>query len=111
MGTGKAGGSLPLTLYWRADTPLKNDYTVFVHLLNAKGATVAQRDTAPRSGAYPTSKWQSGEVVVDEQDVPLPASIGAGDYRIEVGMYLPSGARLNTADGSGAVTLGNATIK
>jgi 4-amino-4-deoxy-L-arabinose transferase-like glycosyltransferase len=111
VGRGQAGGSLPLTLYWRCDAPLKADYTVFVHLIDAKGATVAQRDTLPRSGAYPTSRWQSGELVVDEQDVPLPASIPPADYRIEVGMYLPIGTRLNTADGSGSVTLGEATVK
>ncbi len=105
VGVGKAGGSLPLTLYWRCDTLLKADYNVFVHLLDAKGATIAQRDTPPRSGAYPTSHWQAGEVVVDEQDVSLPAGVNLSTYQIQVGMYLPSGARLNTADGSGAVTL------
>ncbi len=111
VGAGKAGGSLPLILYWRCDTPLKADYTVFVHLLDPKGATAAQRDTEPRSGAYPTSRWQAGEVVVDEQYVPLPAGLSPADYQMQVGMYLPSGARLNTTDRSGAVMLGNASVK
>jgi len=100
------GSQLPLTLYWRCDLPLKADYTVFVHLLDRNGKIVAQRDTQPRSGSLPTSSWQSEQLVVDEQDLDLPADLPADGYRLVIGFYVQSsGARLQGGRG-GEVELG-----
>lgn len=85
------GSSLPLTLYWIADKTMTQDYTVFVHLVDSKGAKLAQRDTGPRSGTYPTSQWQAGDVVVDEAGLDLPADLPPGNYMLRVGLYLQSG--------------------
>lgn len=93
----KAGASLPLTLYWSADAGLSKDYTVFVHLVNEQGDVVAQRDTGPRDGTYPTSQWRAGEVVVDEAALDLSASLPAGSYTMRVGLYLQSGGQAVSA--------------
>jgi hypothetical protein len=79
--------NLNLTLYWRAEAPLSVDYTTFVHLRDAAGQTVAQKDQPPLNGAYPTSLWDSGEIIADEIIVPLPAELPAGDYQLVVGLY------------------------
>ncbi|MBP7694363.1 MAG: glycosyltransferase family 39 protein, partial [Anaerolineales bacterium] len=42
-----AGGTLRLTLYWRAGQALPADYTVFAHLVDAQGAAVAPPADAP----------------------------------------------------------------
>ncbi|MEW5961372.1 MAG: glycosyltransferase family 39 protein, partial [Chloroflexota bacterium] len=47
--------TLQLTLFWQPLAPLSSDYTVFVHLRNAAGATVGQSDRQPLDGAYPTT--------------------------------------------------------
>ena len=100
------GSPLEVTLYWHAlQTPDRN-YRVFVHLLDAKGQIVAQHDGQPQNGAYPTSVWDTGEVIADEHVLDLPADLPAGSYRLRVGWYLPdSGDRLPVTGGGDSVEL------
>jgi len=76
-----------LKLYWQSESPLPADYTTFVHLRNAAGENVAQKDRPPLNGAYPTSLWDPGEIIADEIIVPVPDDLPAGAYQLVVGMY------------------------
>jgi len=79
---------------------------VFVHLLDAEGRIVAQHDSQPQDGAYPTSVWDAGEVVADEHVLDLPVDLPAGHYRLRVGWYLPgSGDRLPVVGDGDSVEL------
>ena len=92
---------LEVTLHWRSLELLDADYTVFVHLLDGDGQVIAQDDAQPQSGAYPTSVWDAGEVIVDPHSLLLPLALPAGQYRLRVGMYrLETGQRL-PVDGNG----------
>ena len=95
---------LTLTLYWQALSEMETSYTVFTHLLGDDGGVVAQHDASPAGGSYPTTLWVAGEVVEDPHLLELPASLAAGTYTMEVGMYvLETGARLavpDSADGA-----------
>jgi len=96
-----AGDPLHLTLYWRCLTVPGDDYTVFVHLLDANSAIVAQADSQPRGGTYPTSIWAPGEVIPDEFILPM-TGLPPGDYCLAVGLYrLASGERLLMTDANG----------
>jgi hypothetical protein len=87
--------SLLLTLFWRADSLPQADYTVFVHLLDASGHLVTQFDGPPAAGAYPSSLWDPGEIVVDEHEL---SNVPAGRFTVAIGLYDPgSGARLPLA--------------
>ncbi|MBI3914139.1 MAG: glycosyltransferase family 39 protein [Chloroflexi bacterium] len=98
----RPGDPLTLTLYWRADFKMQDDYTVFIHLLDNNGAVRAQIDAQPRGGNYPTSIWDAGEVVRDDYVLNLPNDLAPGDYRISLGLYqFPSLARLGMLDASG----------
>lgn len=98
----KPGARLPLTLYWQAEGRLDQDYTVFVHLVDGQGKLWAQQDGQPRGGRYPTSIWESGELVSDPYGLELPPGLPTGPYWLEVGMYRhDSGERLKRLDGSG----------
>jgi len=100
------GQTVPVRLYWRAMTPMREDYTVFVHLLDASGKLVAQADAMPRGGAYPTSAWRVS-VIPDEHTLNLPVGLSPGDYTIRVGLYLaPAGPRLPLGPSGDAFTLG-----
>jgi hypothetical protein len=81
------GGELRLTLFWRAEGTLEQDYTVFAHLLDATGQRVSGWDSPPLGGDYPTSAWGAGEVIADEYIIPVPADAPPGKYAIAVGMY------------------------
>jgi hypothetical protein len=87
--------TLQLTLYWRCESPPPLDYTAFVHVRNAAGETVAQKDQPPLNGIYPTSLWDPGEIIADTINVPLPALPPAGIYQIVTGLYdFQTGQRL-----------------
>ena len=75
-----------LTLFWQADTIPQTDYTVFVHILNSQGNLVAQADSPPAAGTYPTSLWDSGEIIKDQRLLP---ALSPGDYTLSVGLYRP----------------------
>jgi hypothetical protein len=86
------GPSPRIVLCWRAIKPTALDYTVFVHVPVAGGQITA--DAPPLNGNYPTSAWQSGDVIEDahllpaNNDVKIPrASIGM--YRLDTGERLP----------------------
>jgi hypothetical protein len=79
-----------LTLCWTALKPLNEDYTVFVHLLDAAGNPLGTADGPPAGGQYPTTAWQPGEWVADSRALALPPGVA-----VEVGLYvLATGERL-----------------
>lgn len=90
--------ALVVTLTWQARSAPAGDYTVFVHWVDAAGATLSQHDGIPAEGRYPTAWWLPGDVVPDVHRLPLPASLPA-EVRLVVGMYLPAtGDRLPAYD-------------
>jgi hypothetical protein len=90
-----AGQSIEVKLYWQALNPDGEDYKVFVHLLDEYGRLVAQSDSYPQDGWYPTSIWAAGEQIWDDYTIFLPDETLAGRYHIAVGLYHPvSGKRL-----------------
>ena len=101
----RQGDTLDLRLVWYAKQPVATDYTVFVHVVDASGAIVAQRDVMPVDNSYPTSLWMAGEYVLDEHHF---TDLAPGDYRIQVGLYDQStGQRLPRDDGSDFIDLGH----
>jgi hypothetical protein len=72
-----------VTLYWQALKPLDEDFTVFVHVVDANGQPVGGHDGQPQEGQLPTHCWLTGEVVADIHMLNLPP----GDYQFFAGMY------------------------
>jgi len=89
--TVEAGASLPLSLYWQAQRDVVTDYSVRLSLTDSAGTTVTEIDTWPVDGTYPTTGWIAGEIVHDQLDVALPATVPAGEYELRLGL-VPAGA-------------------
>jgi len=90
-----AGDILQLTLFWQALTALEERYVVFIHVLDADGHIVAQRDTEPGGGAMLTTTWQPGQIIADNYGLLISPGTPPGEYKVKVGMYaLDSGTRL-----------------
>lgn len=85
--TYRPGGSIHLSLFWQSLAPVLEDYTVFAQLLDSEGKVRAQSDSQPVRGAYPTSRWEPGEVVIDGHELKLADDLPAGEYRLVIGMY------------------------
>lgn len=100
----REGEYILVTVYWRARDEMREDYTVFVHLVGARNPRTqssvwTQDDTQPARGSYPTSRWQRGEIIVDEYRLRV-AGLPRGEYRVEIGIYnLHTGARLRVEAG------------
>jgi hypothetical protein len=78
-----------LQLLWQALQAPATDYTVFVHVLNQDGTCCLwQQDVMPQQGSYPTGRWIADEYVLDEYQIEIPAEAQAGEYPVEVGLYV-----------------------
>lgn len=80
--------TLTLTVYWeplnRTDLP----YSVFVHLIDAQTETlIAQRDTYPGLGRYPTTAWAPGQLFADRYQVILPEEVVVERAYWKVGLW------------------------
>jgi 4-amino-4-deoxy-L-arabinose transferase-like glycosyltransferase len=102
----KPGDVVEVTLYWEPLGQTEQEYAVFVHLLSHAGTMVAQRDTHPGLGSYPTTAWEPGVAFADVYRVHVPEAAYAPDSGyIQVGLYLPDGPRLTMPDGGDALRL------
>ena len=100
------GDEAGLTLYWQSLAPMRDDYTVFAHLLDPNGKIVAQADHQPQDGQYPTSIWDMGEQVRDDFSIHIPSDLPAQEYRLEIGWYdVKTARRLILNDGTDHIFL------
>lgn len=89
------GDEVELTLYWQAQAEMTTSFTVFTHLLDEANHIWGQKDSVPGEGAWPTTGWVAGEVVIDPYRFQVHEDAPPGEYRLEVGMYdVATGQRL-----------------
>lgn len=72
-----------LTLYWRTDERLTASYTVFIHVYDVRGQMLAQADSRPFGGMYPTDAWLPGYIIADTHLFPLHPRA----HVLHVGLY------------------------
>ncbi len=107
-----AGSTLALTLTWECLAEMEQDYTVFVHLAGGDGQPLAQVDSQPLSGTYPTSFWDLGERLADPYLLTVPSGAPPGEYQLLMGMYLlATRERLPAGDGEDAIHLTSVGVK
>jgi hypothetical protein len=94
----EAGTPSVIRLQWQATANGVTEYTVFVQLLNANNAVLAQRDQQPQGGKAPTSTWRRGEIIADVYVLDPPAQPW---QRLIIGLYDQGGERLLRADPGG----------
>jgi hypothetical protein len=98
-------GRLDVTLYWQAVASPGEAYTAFLHLLDSNGELVVQSDVIPGQGLFPTSAWQTGDVVLSQHQLDLNTDLPAGDYRLVAGLYHAfEGTRLPVFETGGEAT-------
>jgi mannosyltransferase len=95
-GAARAGGSLPVTLYWEAVAPPTRDYRIFLHLCRDCDVPPVANDDGPPLGGYApagmTTTWRIGDPVHDERSLPLPHTLPPGRYTLVLGVYSGDGA-------------------
>jgi hypothetical protein len=85
----RAGKTLSVTLALQDTAPLDQEHKVFVHLLGAGDAVLAQDDRLPCNFSLNQADWQPGNIVLEAYQLPIPAEMPRGEYRVVLGMYQP----------------------
>jgi hypothetical protein len=107
--------SIAINAIWTTSQRINRPYTIFVHLYDAQGNLVAQRDTMPMNGRWPTTCWRAGDSFQDRYTLVAPDTAQAGAYRVALGFYwLSTGERLPVSGqgpgGSRSVDIGTLEI-
>lgn len=92
-----AGQRFGVTWHWRAIGDPPAGYTVFVHI-DGHGLRL-NGDHEPVGGRYPTKLWDEGDVIVDAQELVVPANFSRADYEIYIGWF-KGDERLEVRSGS-----------
>jgi hypothetical protein len=94
--TNPAGLPTAVTLTWAPTATIQTDYTVFVQVLDANSNILAQADSPPQGGEYPTSTWRTGDRIADT--IQWEGNTN-GWERVIIGLYGADGKRLPLVDG------------
>lgn len=88
----RAADAWDVTLWWQADAQPQGDYTAFVHLIDADGQIVTQRDSRPRRGEFNTAWWREGDIVPDPRRIsPEDPARLAEVTALRIGLYPTDG--------------------
>lgn len=83
----KRGMPIVLVVYYQAMQTIERDYTMFVHVVDAKNQMLAQYDSAPRKGKLPTTEWLVQGLIADALVLPIDQVPAGSGYKIVVGWY------------------------
>ncbi len=107
-----AGQRFEVTWYWRVLGKVPTGYQVFVHI-DGQGLRL-NGDHVPVGGQYPTKLWEKGDVIVDTQELVVPANYHIGDYVMYVGLFSGSKrleVKLGPNDGENRVNAGTLRVR
>ena len=89
------GATVRLNVLWQALRPLKDDFMVFVHVLDEEENIWGQRDVELLDGERPTSQWGEGEIVANRYEFQIGLEGPREGYHLAIGLYHPeTGERL-----------------
>lgn len=79
------GESFSIIWYFRVLAPVPGSYQPFVHI-DGPGMRI-NGDHVPVDGRYPVRLWEPGDIVVDRQELAVPANYRRGNLTIYLGFY------------------------
>jgi hypothetical protein len=80
---------LPLTLYWRSNGYLDEDYEIRVQVVSPSGEVVKDESLGPLNGYFPMTQWPQRLQLMDYRDVRLPGGLTPGPYTVKVQVHPP----------------------
>jgi hypothetical protein len=107
-GSGPGERNLTVTVFLQALGQIAGDYTFSLKVRDGQGRVWGQEDKFPGDNSYPTSRWDAGDVVVENFYPGLQACAPAGQYTLTVEAYDPKTGAVLSLSGSAetAVKLG-----
>lgn len=93
------GQPLDLKLYWEVTGKPPGNYLLFVHLMDEAQTMVAQRDTHPGLGNFPSAQWQPGDRFIESIRIYVPETAYVpNSATVSIGYYAPDAYRLAVYD-------------
>ncbi len=83
-----AGQAFKVTWYWRCLRRAPGSYKIFLHVDGAGNRLNGDHD--PVDGNYPVRLWDEGDIIVDTQELRVPANYRPGRYQFNIGFYAGS---------------------
>lgn len=77
---------LVVTLYWQALTPVDNEYSVGLHLVDGEGRRFGQHDSFHPAG-LPVTRWQADQYGRDQHRLEIWPGTPPGTYFLKVFVY------------------------
>ncbi len=81
------GERVDITLYWRAEQPLAQDFEVFAQLWDSNQNAYALHHEFPYGGMYRSRAWAVDEVVPIHAWWAIPEGLAVGRYDLVAGLY------------------------
>jgi hypothetical protein len=82
------GDWLKVTLFWQATRPVRRNYSTFVHILTPEGKSIAQANTYPDGGRWPTSIMPVDKILPATYHILIPPEVTApAATRLAIGIY------------------------
>jgi hypothetical protein len=106
------GEDVRFDLYWKSQLAMDRNWSVFVHLVDAQGVIVAQRDRYPGEGLLATTLATPGTLWRDRYAIRVPDGAAApAQLQLVVGVYdLQDGYRL-PVEGRESQTVGQIRLE
>jgi hypothetical protein len=103
-----ATGDWQLVTWWACQTPIQDNFTLYVHFVDKDGQMVAQADhllgMQTSFGMHPTQAWACPALLADRISIPSSVLSDPSSLRIAIGIWKPeTGARLAPEPGNLAV--------
>ena len=76
-------------LRWQEENPLPENMFLFLHVLAADGQRVIDINVPLRATFTTSGPWQPSQIVIGQQDIPVPAQLAHGSYWVALGIYEP----------------------
>lgn len=80
--TYRRGDSVDLTLYWQAQKFLAENYRVRLALISSQDGQRWSETLRPAPGFYPTSRWNTQQIVADRYALRLSPQMPEGTYAV-----------------------------
>ncbi|MEO0322632.1 MAG: glycosyltransferase family 39 protein [Myxococcota bacterium] len=91
-----AGQRFAITWYWRVRQRVSGSYKIFLHVDGAGNRMNGDHD--PAGDRYPVRFWEPGDIIVDRQELTVPANYRPGTYTFWIGLYAGQN-RLDVTEG------------
>ena len=105
--TARSGETIQISFHWEAINNMRDDYRLFLHVVNESGEIVAQGDNRPVPDLF-SYNWMAGYPLYSELPLTMPST--PGTYGIYGGLYNDSG-RLSVDAPDNRVLLGTIIVE